>query len=308
LVKSGYHFFYRQNQSNYAAPKPTPDPSFNLIGEKVVKLPSFRTQPIEGQEYHSEMFPYFREAMKRLIEPACSNPDAPCFYPCKGLMKVSTDSRQFKDFGQFPQSELSDQALELYWHYEKHFLTCTKSITLQDQDTQLVKGGVSRKTASFIYWNAENANKTALYDLAMEMNQRLFKKEDKQNSLLAAALAARMGYFTTEEEADNLALEWSTKFGIQPDEAFKYWIDYAFTLKGKEQNAALSFGFDRCAKFFQNKTDRIYEDQSPLVPIGSYSDPHHSLCYRAYRTLKRLDARYQVRFEPGSIQDAVSRP
>jgi hypothetical protein len=307
LVKSGHHYFYQQNLSNHAAPKPLAELALKFIGEKVVKLPSFRTQPIEGQEFHSQMFPYFREAMARLIEPACSNPEARCFLPCEGLRKVKRDSRQYDVFGQFPQSELTDKALEQYWLYEKNFTPCAKAIALLDQDTQEVIGGVSRKTASLIYWNADTAGKTNLYDLAIEMNRRIFLKDEEQNTLLAEALGQRVGYFTTEEEADNLALEWSTIFDIQANEAFKYWIDYAFTLKGKEQNAEFSFGYKRCAQFFRTYTDQIYKDQGPLVPVGSYSDPHHSLCYRAYRTLMRLDARYQVRLDGKFILNAVSR-
>lgn len=307
LVKSGYHYFYHQNALNHAAPKPLADHTLKSIGEKVVKLPSFRTQPIEGQEFHSQMFAYFREAMKRLIEPACSNSEAPCYLPCEGLRKIQKDSREFRDFGQFPQSDLSDQALEQYWLYEKNFTACAKSIALLDHDAQPEKGGVSRKKASLIYWNADTAEKTNLYDLAIEMNRRIFLKDDEQNRVLAEALEQRVGYFTTEEEADNLALEWSANFKIEPDDAFKYWIEYAFSLKGKEQDAELSFGFERCAGFFRTYIDRIYEDQAPLVPIGSYSDPHHSLCYRAYRTLLRLHARYKIRLDKTITLSAFSQ-
>lgn len=307
LVKGGYHYFYQQNRSNHAAPRPLADHSLKLIGDKVVKLPSFRTQPIEGQEFHSQMFAYFREAMTRLIEPACSTSEARCFLLCEGLRKVKTDSRQFGDFGQFPQSDLTGQALEQYWLYEKNFIPCAKAITLLDQDTQQVIGGVSRKNASLIYWNADATEKKNLYELAIEMNQRIFLKDKEQNNLLTEALGQRVGYFTTEEEADNLALEWSTIFDIQSDDIFKYWIDYAYTLKGKEQDAELSFGYRRCAEFFRTYNDQIYKDQGPLVPVGSYSDPHHSLCYRAYRILVRLDARYKVRLDRKFILDAVSR-
>ena len=306
LIKSGYFYFYGQNRGNYRAPRPVPDPSLKNLGDKAAKLPSFRTQPIEGQRFHSEMFPYFRESMKRIVQPSCSDPNVACFSACKDLKEIVEASNDFKEFGTFPQGNLTPKALQLYRIYENQFSTCMATISIREDTDEPSFGSVSKEVAQRIFWNADIQRKKNLNDLALEMNDRTIKKDSQQNSVLAEALSNRLGYFTTEEEADNLALDWTIQFGIGITQTFTYWINYAYSMRGKEQDAPFSFGYNRCSHFFRAFADKIYEE-APLVPVGSYADPHHSLCYRAFHTAKRLEARYQVRMNPNFIRDVFSR-
>ena len=303
ISKAGYNFFYIQNLKNLEEGKPKPNTEFDGLGEKLIRLPGYRTQPIPDQKLHSELFPYFRMAMNQLIEPLCSPKNATCHQSCSGLRKVVVESENLKKFGLFPQGSLQDDALELYYNYERELLKCAMNFKLSRTQVKDDQEQAPESEARKIFWNVGPDSKATLHDLISDMNQRLWAKEKAKNDLLEQALSSRLGYFTTEEEADNLALEWSLRFNIKPEILISYWLKYLRSMQNKEQDSALSFGTKRCQKFFLDNFEKLNQETAPLVPIGSFADFHHSLCYRAFHTARRLAVRYKRPINPSVIQD-----
>lgn len=290
LFKPRVQYFYRQNEDNLKRPRPEPAPELAALGESLLKLPAFRTQEISGQHYHSEMFSYFRTALPRLIEPACQGADSPCFVACKDLITLGREPSFQKHLERFPQAQLKDQALLQYQQYETFFARCSEAITVSDQ-TPGALGTVPSETVRLIYWKSSRDDTTEgkPFSVAVEaMSQKLFAEAAERDIPMRKALDERLGYYTTEEEADMFALQGLAMLGIDPAIGRSYWLE--FMRQSQEQDSALSFAYDRCKAVYDADPRWSVGGVAVPIPIGSFADPHHSKCFRLYKTDQRLEA------------------
>lgn len=88
----------------------------------------------------------------------------------------------------------------------------------------------------------------------------------------------RLGYYTYEQEADELALEFLAELGIPTNIGSEAMMRM---LKGTGNVPPTELDYKACSELRAN--DWLTADKkSVYVPIGNLADPHHSLCYRAY--------------------------
>ena len=88
----------------------------------------------------------------------------------------------------------------------------------------------------------------------------------------------RLGYYTYEQEADELALEFLSELGIPTDIGSEAMMRM---LKATKRVDASELDYESCAALKKQKW-QTPEQKSAYVPIGNLADPHHSLCFRAY--------------------------
>ncbi len=113
-------------------------------------------------------------------------------------------------------------------------------------------------------------------------------------AILTRAVKEKLGYYTYEQEADELALEWLALIGITPH----VLIEKLFTLlEYNSENITDSdfeYGYARCRALFE-KEWKNSDGSDAFVPIGDFSNPHHSLCYRAFNASRELAThRYEM--------------
>jgi hypothetical protein len=290
LVKENFSYFYQQSLDNLQRPRPKPDLELSELGNALRKLPSFRTQPIIGQRFHSEMFSYFRTALKHLIQPTCQNVESPCYEPCREILKLGENPAFQQNLLPFPQASLKGEALVQYLQYEESYGRCSESLTI-GLEADPAQARVSLEAVKRIYWKAKLDPLPADYPLSHaidDMNGQLLSEEAAQNALLQRALDKNLGYYTTEEEADMLALQWTALLGLEPAFAREFWLK--FLQVAPEQDSAYNFAYDRCRNLY-GQTPRWTEGgRHVVVPIGSFAESHHSKCYRIYKIDHRLDA------------------
>ncbi len=124
---------------------------------------------------------------------------------------------------------------------------------------------------------------------ARKPGERFVVTDPAARIILAQAATEKLGYYTYEQEADELALEWLALVGIAP----QVLIEKLFALL--EYNAQsitdsdLEYGYVRCRALFE-KNWKNSEGSEVFVPIGDFSNPHHSLCYRAFNASRELTA------------------
>ncbi len=130
--------------------------------------------------------------------------------------------------------------------------------------------------------------RATLADVLNALNTNATKLDAKEASLLAHVKQNRIGLYTTEEEADDLAMEFAARIGISPDQVMQAWLRFMQQIVGAvppEYRAQYQAEYDSCKVLFDNgftTTDAAGKKIAAFVPIGNLSEPHHSDCYRLF--------------------------
>ncbi|MES2743794.1 MAG: hypothetical protein V4655_00145 [Bdellovibrionota bacterium] len=278
LAKSQYNYFYRMNDANRLLARPREEPELQELGKKLLALPSYRTQPIEGQALHSELYSYLPTAIQNLILPACSAHG--CSEVCAPIIAFASDKSLTEKLGTFPQAQLTGEALDLYFQFEKNLLSCTNEIRMTSETP--VAGEISVEAVKKVFWKGDSVAGQSLSSSIQSMSALLFAQENEKNALFQQAIDQRVGYYTTEEEADNIALQWMSDLGISAHYAVDYWFRFFESVSSKQQASPYNFGLGQC---------RIAQENGWLegtVPVGNYTDPHHSTCFRIFNLVQEI--------------------
>ena len=290
LDKQQYVYFYHIDAENLASTQPKSDADLNVLGQKLAALPKYRTQPLTGQTWHSEMFSYGRLTRESLVRPTCSTAASPCFEPCSAWTAIMDDPRSGAQFGKFPQQPLDDVARALYDKWEVSLSQCLAAIAIGDS---ALPATVLDAAARKVFWRtgptqANQAPAATVLALASEMNAQFFARDAATDQLLQQALDQRLGYYTTEEEADNLAQAWLPLVGIAPKSSVDHWATFAAFKAGREQEGPYNLSAKDCLALYQS-TPRWRESGRPVpVPVGAYTSLHHSSCFRMWNADQRL--------------------
>jgi hypothetical protein len=103
----------------------------------------------------------------------------------------------------------------------------------------------------------------------------------------------RVGLYTTEQEADNLALALATAIGITPEEVLAGWAEFMVAIEKTipsyylEEYRKQEGGYDAAGCQALLAADFTTTDESGakvpvFVPLGTLDDPHHASCYRLF--------------------------
>ncbi len=294
LAKSQYNYFYRMNDANRLLARPREEPELFDLGKKLLALPSYRTQAIEGQALHSELYSYLPTAVQNLIIPACAAHG--CREVCAPIVAFAADKSLTQKLGTFPQGQLTGEALDLYFQFEKNLLSCTNEIRMTTDAPGV--GEISVEVVKKVFWTGESVPGQSLASSIQSMSAMLFAQDNEKNALFQQALDQGVGYYTTEEEADNIALQWMSDLGISAHHSVDYWFRYFETVSSKQQASPYNFGLEQCL----NAKEKGWVEGT--VPVGNYTDPHHSTCFRIYNLVQEIRVNGYKEF----IEDGESDP
>ncbi len=286
LNKKAYEYFYRLNASTHRDHKPAVDAQLESLGAKVQALPAYSVQAVEGQRWHSEMFSYSRYALNLLIKPTCSAETSLCFVACRPFQLLM--DTQMASLGRFPQTVLDNAGEQIYFEWENNFSQCLAAIDVDGNEAKPSTAVVSWEAAQKVFWWGERSSK--LIDIAQSMNQKYLEKEAAKNQLLQAALDANLGYYTSEEEADRLALRWLAWLGISVETSYEHWLTYAKAVDAFRQHSDFDFSFKKCIGLFEADPRWTDAGQVVPIPIGTFAEPHHSSCFRAWLMEREVSA------------------
>ena len=133
------------------------------------------------------------------------------------------------------------------------------------------------------------------------LNTVAVKLDAKEAALVKQVQQNRIGLYTIEEEADDIALEISARLGISPDDVISSWVEFmgaianavpeAYRAQYQDADAQCQ---DLLAADFTTK-DASGHTVAAFVPIGDLSEPHHSDCYRLFNFWREQKLRkYEV--------------
>ena len=294
-TKRRYDYFYQLDSSHNFAGRPNPLSDSDAraqLGQEAVDASTdiVELYPVAGQKLHSA---FFSAIMNNYFYfgPMCQDDD--CKRSCNELSDLFQDDDEVaKIIGGFPQSPLpkSQTAQDFYRSFEEKTQACTNKIPWASVNQNKLKFYLADWPVNDIYKNVKPNNpqtlgdyfstiSTSIGDLLAEQNKRVF-------DIYKQADAKRIGFYTAEQEADELGLEIIARLGIDITAGARAFLKLladddatvgtSFSLPGIIHAADCQKGWDSGFKSF--------------VPIADYGDKHHSLCFRVYNLYREMQA------------------
>ncbi len=285
-----YNFFYRLGDSNPNG-KPLPDASLVELGKELVYWLKAKETGLRkiadgapGQKYQSGLYVVARNAIGDWIQKEGTRT------ACKDLSQFFTNT---PSLAKFPLDALDRRGQQDYLLYEKKLDSCLSNLPL-DAAAQSRMLGFMRFIApwsSKVLVDVPNFNQVLpLWNwLNQKIPELIAAPASKVVEVSKKADEVGLGQYTSEQEADQLAVEWLVRFGIDP----KNGITGALKLLEIESKfPALpttvgAYTFEQCKAAYANDF-KAADGRDLRVPVGDYSDPHHSSCYRAFDMFREI--------------------
>jgi hypothetical protein len=304
-VESTYDFFYTLQKEN-ASHKPQPEPELNETGQKALKvtIPNQSYYKFDGQKIRSELYmPSIKIAVLLSTQECAEETSDSCAERCSTVISTVQSNDYKKNLKGFPFSSVSKEGEKLYHKLEQQIISCLTQVKITEDDENKV-----RSIASSALWDALRVDtllapllagatfaKTVLPTFkniakTIDLNVEKLKKP------LHDAVAANLGIYTDEQEADDLSNEWLSYIGIDPmamataQIKFALYKDLMYKQVGRDPNSEPgSISVEKCIELYKNDW-RDQAGENVIIPLGGYEDTHHSSCFRAFNVTQEVKA------------------
>lgn len=298
--KPDFEYFYQHsNQTSDRRPLKANQDIQNL-GAEVKGLPLPTQLPIEGAVYQSDLYTQPLLNGKLLdFDMACSIAGAAdeCIQKCAPAMDLNREQIKKVKAGQMQGMSVNRffataEAKALVSTYSKLVETCTKAMPANMEELGSPALGLDNLIPFFI---SDKKVLKAEVDKLMKARDvdthlRVVKHyEDLRRAhitgLHAKAFDKHISFYTTEQEADEVAVEYLSYIGFKPETQ----IDMTFALL-KLTDSEMAGSTARpthisepdCRELFNNEFVDKQTNRQLFVNLGGYTDTHHGLCFRVF--------------------------
>jgi hypothetical protein len=297
---SSYDYFYTLKESNVNG-KPKSEAALASLGRAAqqAELPNRRYRVVPSQKFRTELF----IPIMGLGNVIAKNQDCEageCNEACTKFSDLVKSNAFRRSVGEFPFGALSEKGLKSYVAFESMAAACFKDVSVGDDK---VKEGRSIEAKYISYVLSVDQTLAPMFakseigdDLLTSLKNAERALENAEKELAAplteAALKA-VGYYTTEQEADELSVEWMAKIGLDPAAVITSEFKLGDYVEGRMKEAWIrphptEIDMVTCKQLYANKW-RNQSGKYVIVPIGDYEDPHHSTCFRAFNASREID-------------------
>jgi hypothetical protein len=311
---SDFDFFYTLGRNNVTV-RPVPEADKKEMGDKAVAASTLLNATdtytaITGQKIRPELF----MAVGSVVSAVADLTGAPA--ACKTANELIDSDDFVKAMGTYPFAEANADMTDSYQDFETKVEACLKALKMSSGDTLTGTGIGYRKFLSHIespVWPTwlgrisdsgrryvakmnglalSRAGQTApngqtLADVTAALSKKMKSQDDAGEQALKVAHSSQLGQYTSEQEADEVAAEWVNDIGIAPT----HMVD-AMRRLGKGSTTSLR-GFILGESDCEDLWKRDWMDANGsyfFVPIGDYSEVHHSTCYRMFNLDREIAA------------------
>jgi hypothetical protein len=280
--EADYDFFYELKERNSdSKPAPLPDghPLMEL-GQKAKDLPSVFHQKIEGQEFESHLFNVIRATsyviQSNLDGSICMKDQADCLDVCKPMVEHLNNSYDNKLAGLPYYLPETDEARKVYFQYEAEVKACLlklrSSALLSVVNNQLNYLIYKLKMDTVPAGDADENGLALIRRAELVIKSKVDAVEAEAAALVNEAMERGLGWYTTEQEADDIATEMIHRLGLNPQTFVEFSVKSAEALEK------------------DGSCRQQYEAGFPApVSLGEFNDLHHKYCFRAYNSQRELD-------------------
>lgn len=254
-----------------------------------------------GKVYSARMRPLLLQGVLPLLT-ARTEAGFPCADAAKGVTPFAVDLE-----AQFP----SGDARKAYEDFEKKLATCAAKVTLGE-------AGATSLSAGEVLFAAGRSRPGPKVKVAMQLGDTLgsfldrlqktaAELDQKAARIVQRARQNNYGLYTTEQAADELAMELATKLGFTSDEVVASWAAfmatadraYLKTVTSDQLEAYYTSIGDLSAAKCKAQLDAGFPG---TINLGQLDEPHHASCYRLYNFVREAKAHQYV---PGPRQPAL---
>ncbi|HYX37281.1 MAG TPA: M48 family metalloprotease [Oligoflexus sp.] len=275
-----YDYFYElKDRNSRAKPEPlSPDHPLSALGDRIRQLPAVYFTKIEGQEFHSALYSVIRSMSHNIRDKEsaslCQRDKPDCMSTCSRFKELMGD-----DYGglleNMPyQLSGSDEAKNAYKQYEADVRSCLPLLNAAPFEFNI------KSTLGYLVNNqpialpALRADENALeliLDIDMIIKEKVGRIEIAKALVVQEAQEKGLGWYTTEQEADDMGTEMVYRLGLDP----MSFVEFTMTL-------AEAKGHTECRQ--------QYEAGFPKsVSLKNFDDLHHDYCFRAYNSYKEIE-------------------
>jgi hypothetical protein len=177
-----------------------------------------------------------------------------------------------------------------YLAFERALVTCAPRLDLRaDPDAHTLSyGRVLMAVFAAKLTGATFPFYASLADVLGALDARAVRLDQKAAALSRQVAQNRIGLYTIEQEADDIAMEISTRLGIAPDQVLAAWLDFMRAIAAAVPSyyrAQYDAEYASCNQLLADgftTTDGSGAKVAAFVPIGDLGEPHHSDCYRLF--------------------------
>jgi hypothetical protein len=190
-------------------------------------------------------------------------------------------------------------AMTSYLAFEQALAACAPQLQMTGDPsaTSLSYGTVLMAVMNAKLPGATYPFRATLADVLTALNGRAVRLDQKAASLQKRVHDNRIGLYTTEQEADNIALALSTKLGIPADDVVASWLEFMDAITGAvapEFRATYEADAASCRALLAadfTTTDAAGNRVPAFISLGDLGDKHHSDCYRLFNFWREQKAR-----------------
>lgn len=288
-------FYYRQEAGRTG--RPVPAPELAPLAEEMEIYSSYPLFParMEGQVLHPALFDVLEGFRGTAL---CAAGDDECASRCGAHEAAVGRADRPRAWGYpFPSRNLSASFRDDYRKVEALALDCGEKVGVDRNGYRQLVDLLPEEVRGWVPHASPGANAAA----AMQgISAALDEIERKVAGLYERSRQAGIGYYTAEQEADELAIELLARAGISPQAAVN-----TFDLRFQDiVPDALSMGPRECREAVKNR----FRDAGGwmAIPVGLWKDPHHSPCYRAFNAQQEIEAHGYVT-APVSVEPLLSK-
>jgi hypothetical protein len=276
LARHKYGFWYDQDARTARRPVPSTEAKeLEALYKEIEAMPRANSPEIPGSthtpRYRSVVLDSIcsylgARAQSGTLAPACMEAATLC-----GTVAPLSYSRQ-----------ASEEQVAAYVALETQLADCGPAETIGSvQEAAVSRLVVSLQTKGYLPGGpAETVPLPESFGALLAQLQKLAAEQDAKVQKFAERLRlGRIGLYTTEQEADDLAVEWVNKLGFTTGDAIDGWLAYLqYFARGYSPPGELSPS--ECRSLYESsfKNGRGYV----TVWLGDLNSAHHAGCYRVY--------------------------
>lgn len=294
---TGYNYFYKDDDSERNQ-KPKPAPSFLEKTAELIKLSDMAPDyTIEGSLYHGPTIESVMQFVKANKSGRYCEGSEKCISQCdmannaaSADLEIAILGSSEKNIGFFdklyPFSPLSTSLVDDLLGYEKKAENCLSNLSSSifwdlSSYSSILLGHLSEPERNELKVKLQSSKSLAE---TIRVISKYFKDQRERLKLLLAEVKNhKLGFYTVEQEADDIALEIMWKSGISISHAVNAQMKL---LQNSEKQ--WNYDFQRCNALMKNNW--IEEGNETYLGPEALSDPHHSPCYRIWNILHEMKA------------------
>ena len=282
VAKGSHDFLYRLSDKNPAR-RPIPDRTIPAdMLQKIQKAQrSIRNIPtVQGQRFYTLVYNNFRSPRSTLSQLEC--------LPGLDCIKVCGEFRSFllqngSALREVYRTPLARNSLSIYKEFEEKAVACTRLLPF----TESWQTTFNRSVLTYVKLASPSIKAESLLEALDVFSDEMPRIIDEYNrphlNVLQDAMKNRIGYYTTEQEADEIALESLLRIGLKKEHLIGVLED-VYELLADKKGVFASLGQlapDLCRRSIES---------GEIIPLLDFQDTHHDGCFRLYNIFQESEA------------------